>query len=372
MDAKRDYYEVLGVDRTATQDEIKKAFRRLARRHHPDVNPEDPEAEGRFKEAAEAYEVLSDPERRERYDLYGQTMPSAAGGDFWEEFTGFGSLFDAFFSGGRRTAARTQARRGADLRYDLEIILEEVLIGADKVIRAERVQACPDCDATGSQSRAGPRSCTTCNGTGETQQVTATPFGRLSTITTCRTCQGRGAVVSDPCPACRGTGRKTAQAEISVHIPEGIEDGTSIRVPGAGEAGERGAPSGDLYVFAHVKQHEIFQRDGRDLWCEVPVPFTTAALGGAIPIPSLNGKEELAVPAGTQTSEVLSVRGLGLPDARTGVRGSLHVRVRVVTPRKLTKRQREILAEFAQEGGDTVDEEKGWFARFKEALSGEE
>ncbi len=372
MAGKRDYYEVLGVGRDASQDEIKRAFRRLARRHHPDVNPEDPEAEDRFKEVAEAYEVLGDPERRQRYDLYGHAGPvGAAGADLWEEFGGFGSLFDAFFGGGARTSARARTRRGADLRYDIEVTLEEVMTGVDKVIRAERVQACPDCEGTGSSSRSGEQACLACGGAGQVEHISNTPFGRLSTVATCSRCQGRGSVVRDPCPACRGTGRRAAETEIPVHIPEGIEEGASIRLNGYGEAGERGAPAGDLYVFVHVKAHEVFHREGRDLGCEVPIPFTTAALGGKVPIPTLGGTEELAVPAGTQTGSVLSVRHLGLPDARTGVRGSLHVRVRVVTPRKLTKRQRDLLSEFAEEGGDSIDGEKGWFARFKEALSGE-
>jgi molecular chaperone DnaJ len=369
---KRDYYEALGVGRNAAQDEIKRAFRKLARRYHPDVNPEDPQAEGRFKEVAEAYEVLGDPQRREHYDLYGHTLPGPPpAADFWDEFGEFGGLFDAFF-GTRRTAARPRARRGSDLRYDLEITLAEVLTGADKVIRAERVQACEDCRGTGSRSGGGERPCAACGGAGETQQVAATPFGRLSTITTCRTCQGRGSVMADPCPDCRGTGRRVGQAEIPVQIPAGIEDGTSIRLDGAGEAGERGAPPGDLYVFARVRQHEVFERHGRDLYCEAPIPFTTAALGGAIRIPALDGSEDLSIPAGTQTGEVLSIPALGLPDPRTGVRGSLRVRVRVVTPRRLTKKQRELLEEFAHEGGDEIDEEKGWFARLKDALSGEE
>lgn len=380
MAPKRDYYEVLGVGRNATQDEIKQAFRKLARRYHPDVNPEDPQAEGRFKEVAEAYEVLGDPQRREHYDLYGHALPGPLpAADFWDEFGGFGSLFDAFFGPfdfaqgrPRGSAARPHARRGSDLRYDLEIALEEVLTGADKVIRAERVQACEDCGGTGSRSGGGERPCATCGGAGETQQVAATPFGRLSTIATCRTCQGRGSVVADPCPQCRGTGRRAGGAEIAVQIPAGIEDGTSIRVNGAGEAGERGTPAGDLYVFVHVRPHEVFERHGRDLYCEAPIPFTTAALGGAVQIPALDGVEDLSVPAGTQTGEVLSIPALGLPDPRTGVRGSLRVRVRVVTPRRLTKKQRELLEEFAREGGDEIVEEKGWFARLKEALSGEE
>ncbi len=372
MGIKRDYYDVLGVGRSASQDEIKRAFRRLARRHHPDVNPEDPEAEARFKELAEAYEVLGDPERRAHYDFYGQTSSSPAyPGDIFDEFGGFGSIIDAFF-GARRSTAQPRARRGADLRYDLEITLEEVLTGAKRTIKAERVQACQDCEATGSRTRAGDRACPKCGGTGQTQLTRTTPFGRLSTVTTCHTCQGGGRVVEDPCQSCGGAGRRVGEAEIPVEIPPGLEDEASIRIEGAGEAGERGAPSGDLYVVVHVKPHEIFERRARDLYCEAPVPFTVAALGGNIPVPTLEGPEQLQIPAGTQTGKLLSLLGRGLPDARTGVRGALHVKVRIVTPKHLTPRQRELLEEYAREGGDRIEEEKGWFARFRDALRGEE
>jgi molecular chaperone DnaJ len=372
MGAKRDYYDVLELGRNATPEEIKRAFRRLARRHHPDVNPEDPESEARFKELAEAYEVLGDPERRAQYDFYGQVSPGPTyPGDLFGDFGGFGSLIDAFF-GPRRATARPRPRRGADLRYDLEVTLEEVLTGTREVIKAERVQVCENCEATGSRTRSGERSCPECGGTGQSQITRATPFGRLSTVTTCRTCQGRGTVVEDPCESCGGTGRRVGEAEIPVGIPPGIEDGASIRVEGAGEAGERGAPAGDLYVVVQVKPHEIFERRNRDLCCEVPVPFTVAALGGTVMTPTLEGPEELSIPAGTQTGAVLTLLGRGLPDARTGVRGSQHVRVRIATPTKLTPRQRELLEEYAREGGDRVEEEKGWFARFREALRGDE
>jgi molecular chaperone DnaJ len=372
MASKRDYYELLGVGRSATQEEIKRAFRRLARRHHPDVNPNDPEAEARFKEIAEAYEVLRDPHRRAQYDHFGHAAPAGApAGDFWQEFGGFDSIFDAFF-GGPRTQRRRGPQRGSDLRYDVEITLEEVASGAERVIRAERIQACDECGATGSRSEGGDAPCPACAGSGQTRRSTATPFGRLSTVTTCGDCGGRGRLVSDPCSHCGGSGRRLAEAEIPVTIPPGVEDGVSVRVEGGGEAGERGAPPGDLYVFVHVKPHEIFERRGRALYCEVPIPFTTAALGGSIRVPTLDGPEQIDIPAGTQTGAVIPVRGKGLPDVRTGVPGSLHVKVRVVTPAKLTERQRQLLTEFAREGGDRVEDEKGWFARFRDALRGED
>jgi len=371
MAGKRDYYEVLGVDRGASHADIKRAFRRLARRYHPDVNPDDADAEGRFKEVAEAYEVLRDPERRAQYDFYGHAAPGggAATADLWEEFAGFGSLFDSFF--GPRRTEKMRSRRGSDLRSDIEVTLEEVLLGANKTIKAGRVQACEECRATGSRSQTGERACPHCGGSGQVQQTTATPFGRLSTVTTCQGCRGTGSIIDDPCPNCGGTGRRVGEAEIPVEIPAGIEDGSSICVDGAGEAGERGASPGDLYVFVHVKPHEVFERRGRDVFCEVPIAFTMAALGGKIEIPTLESVEEIEIPAGTQTGHILALHGLGLPDVRTGVRGSQHVRVRVVTPRKLTSEQRDLLKKFAEVGGDEVQETQGWFSRFRDALRGE-
>jgi molecular chaperone DnaJ len=372
MPARRDYYEILGVDRSATQAEIKRAFRRLARRHHPDVNPNDPESEARFKQMAEAYAVLGDPERRRQYDRYGHaTPPGAFSGDLWEELGGFGDLFDAFF-GSRRAAGRRRPTRGSDLRYDVEMTLEEAATGAERTISAERLQRCDECGGTGSRSGAGGQVCGNCSGTGQSQHITATPFGRLSTVTICEVCRGEGTVVSDPCAVCRGTGNRVGKAEMSVTIPAGVEDGVSLRLEGEGEAGERGAQPGDLYVFVHVRPHEVFERRGRDLYCKAPIPFTVAALGGSVTISTLAGTDELKIPAGTQTGETFVVRGKGLPDVRTGVRGSQHVRVHVVTPEKLTARQRELLEEFAREGGDQVENANGWFDRLRDALSGEE
>ncbi len=371
MSPGRDYYEILGVDRSASQAEVKRAFRRLARQHHPDVNPNDPQAEARFKEIAEAYAVLSNPEKRRQYDQYGVVgVPGGFGAEVWDELGGFGDLFDAFF-GARWAPRRGQAARGSDLRYDLEITLEEAAAGAEREIVAERVQRCEECEGTGSESKAEGQACRHCGGTGRAQRTTATPFGRLSTVTTCEVCRGEGSVVVDPCPSCKGVGRRVGTARLSVSVPAGVADGASLRLEGEGQAGERGAPPGDLYVFIHTKEHEVFERRGRDVYCELPIPFTVAALGGSVAVPTLWGPDELKVPAGTQSGQSFVVRGRGLPDVRTGVRGSEHVRVHVATPRKLTARQRELLEEFAREGGDGLDEAKGWFQRFREALGGE-
>jgi len=369
MAEEQDYYEILGVGRHASQEEIKRAFRRLARRYHPDVNAE-PGAEARFKEIAEAYAVLSDAERRAEYDRYGRTGRPVITSDLWEDL-GFGGLFDAFFGTG--AAGGPRSARGADLRYDLEVELAEAATGVDREVEVERLRACRACEGTGSRSKSGERACPTCGGTGQVRQTTSTPFGRLSTVTTCPHCAGVGRLISDPCRECRGSGRRAVAEELTVSIPAGVEDGATLRLDAEGEAGERGAPAGDLYVVIHVRPHEFFRRRGRDLRCEVPISFVTAALGGIVQVPTLaDGPAELVISPGTQTGETLQLHGHGLPDARTGVRGSLYVRVRVVTPARLTPRQQELLREFAREGGDEVDLPKGWFARLREALRGEE
>ncbi len=371
MAQQQDFYDILGVDRSATQDQIKRAFRRLARKHHPDVSPEDPQAEARFREAAEAYEVLGDPDKRAQYDRYGRVGPGGPlASDIWEELTGMGSIFDAFF--GARERTRPRARQGADLRYDLEIELIDVAAGIERKVVVERLRGCQECKGSGSRSKSGAEACPTCRGSGQSRRTAATPFGHLSTVVTCSRCGGQGTVVPDPCPDCRGSGRRMMTETIAVNIPAGVDDGSTLRLEGQGEAGERGAHAGDLYAVVHVKPHEFLERRGRDVWCEVPIAFTTAALGGTILVPTLaNGPEELSVPAGTQTGETLSLIGRGLPDIRTGVRGSQLISVRVATPGKLTPRQRELLEEYAAEGGDQI-ESKSWFARIRDALRGEE
>ena len=373
MSRRRDYYETLGVSHTATQDEIKRAFRRLARRHHPDVNPNEPEAEAQFREIAEAYEVLRDPERRQNYDRFGTAEPGAGlAGDFWQDFGGFQDLFEMFF-GGRRGGGRPGGpRRGSDLRYHLQISLAEVAAGAQRTLTLPRVDTCEECGGTGSGSGDAPERCARCRGQGQVEEVASTPFGRLSTITTCSACRGEGAVIADPCEACGGSGRRPREIEVPVSIPAGVEEGAALLIEGEGEAGERGGPRGDLYVVLRVQPHEFFTRHGRDLHCEAPIPFSVAALGGEIAVPTLDGEDRLTLPPGTQTGRSFVLRGRGLPDARTGVRGSQHVVVRVVTPRHLTQRQKELLAEFVREGGDQMEDPKGWFTRVRDALRGED
>ena len=370
--APRDYYEILGLDRRASQDEVKRAFRRLAHKHHPDVNPDDPSAEARFKEIAEAYSVLGDPGKRAQYDRYGRAgIGPVPTGDIWDAFGGIGDLFEAFFGGPAASRGRS-VRRGSDLRHDLEITLEEVLTGVTRRIEVERLRACDACGGTGSKSEAAERPCPTCRGLGQVRQARATPFGRITTVNICPHCHGEGAVVSDPCPTCRGAGRSTTEGRLTVGLPAGVEDGGMIPLEGEGEAGERGAPAGDLYVVVHVRPHQIFARRGREVVCEAPLSFATAALGGALRVPTLEGEDEVSIPPGTQTGETFTLLGQGLPDARTGVRGNQHVTVRLVTPRRLTDRQRELLTEYAEEGGEEIEEHKSWFERIRDAIRGEE
>lgn len=371
--AQRDYYEILGLDRRASQDDVKRAFRRLAHKHHPDVNPNDPTAEARFKEIAEAYSVLSDPEKRSQYDMYGQVGPGQGlPEDFFDISGGLGEIFEAFFGGmGAQTRPRT-ARRGSDLRYDVELTLEEVNTGVARRLTLERLRACEACAGTGSRAQAAPQQCSTCRGAGQVRQLRATPFGRLSTVTTCPACGGDGVVIGDPCPTCRGSGRQPRTEVLAVEIPAGIDEGGTVQVRGEGQAGERGSLAGDLYVVVHVKPHDTFTRRGRDIFCDAPVPMTVAALGGEVMVPTLVAEEMLPIPAGTQSGRSFTLRGSGLPDARTGVRGNEYVTVRVVTPTRLSDRQRELLQQFAEERDEGGDHAKSWFERLKDALRGEE
>jgi len=373
--ADLDYYEVLGVSRDATQDQIKKAYRRLALKYHPDRNPDDPDAAAKFKEAAEAYEVLSDEEKRRRYDRYGKAGLQGAGLHEWssveEIFSTFsdifggagGSIFDEFF--GRRGARTPRAR---SLRVSLEITLEEVLAGTEKTLNLRRAEVCPDCAGRGAPER-GFRTCSTCNGYGELESRQ----GFFTMRRTCPRCGGSGTVIVEPCGTCQGRGRVEKDVEVTVQIRPGIESGTRLRVRGAGEQAP-GAAAGDLFCDVFVKEHPVFQRSGPDLYCEVPIGYATAALGGQVEVPTLEGGTcELAVPRGTQSGELLRMRGLGLPDMRTGVRGDLVARVVIETPQKLTPRQEELLRELAQiEHVNVSERRKGFLDKVKEYLYGGE
>lgn len=346
--AKRDYYEILGIEREASEAEIKKAYRRLAMKYHPDRNPDDEDALARFREAKEAFEVLSDSDKRAAYDRFGHAGVDAtaggagagAGGFGGADFADiFGDVFGDIFGGGRR-----RSTRGADLRYRLDITLEEAVQGTETEIRIPTQTHCERCDGTGAKAGSKPRTCSTCGGMGQVRMQQ----GFFSIQQTCPTCRGAGEIVDDPCPACRGKGRIQTEKTLSVSIPAGVDTGDRIRLSGEGEMGERGSPPGDLYVEIRVKPHSIFERDGSNLICDVPVDIATAALGGEVEVPTLDGRTRLKVPAGTQSERVFRLRGKGVKPVRGGKPGDVLCRVRIETPVHLTPRQKELLEEFRE------------------------
>jgi len=347
---KRDYYEILGVQRGATDQEIKSAYRKLALQYHPDRNPNNPDAEEKFKECSEAYTVLADSEKRELYNRFGHAGVSTAAsgggfdpsafqdlGDIFGEFFGFGDLF-----GGGRSGGCTRAQRGADLREDITIEFEEAAFGVEKQITYRKHELCEKCNGSGSAQGKAPASCRTCGGRGQVRYQQ----GFFSIARTCPSCHGAGSVINDPCTNCRGEGRVIQQKTIDAKIPAGVEDGTRIRFSGVGEAGVHGGPPGDLYLVLRVKQHAFFDRQGNDLYCVVPISFTQAAIGTEIQVPTLEGEQTLKIPEGTQSGTVLKLRGKGVPVLNGHGKGNLFVEVRVQTPTKLTKRQRELLQEL--------------------------
>ena len=351
--SKRDYYEVLGVARGATDQEIKSAYRKLALKHHPDRNPGNKVAEDRFKEAAEAYAVLADPDKRHLYDRFGHAGLGAAatgsGGFDPSVFTGFedilGGLGDVFgfgdlFGGARR---RGGVMRGADLRYDLEISFEEAAKGAETAIQIPRQEACETCQGTGVAPGSQRKTCPQCHGRGQLRYQQ----GFFTVARTCGQCQGTGRIITNPCVTCRGAGRVQKDRKLTVKIPAGIATGQRLRLSGEGEAGAGGGPTGDLYVVIHVQEHPFFQRDGNDLLCEIPVNFPTAALGGEITIPTLEGEESFKIPEGTQPGSTFRLRGRGMPDVTGRGRGDLLIALKVITPKKLNREQKKLLEQLA-------------------------
>jgi molecular chaperone DnaJ len=347
--AKRDYYEVLGVNRDASEEEIKKAYRRLAMKHHPDRNPDNPKAEELFKEAKEAYEVLSDAGKRAAYDQYGHAgVDPSAGMGAGAAGAGFGSFADAFsdifgdiFGAGR---TRSNVYRGADLRYNLEISLEEAARGTETRIRVPTMEECDTCHGSGAKPGTEPVTCPTCGGHGQVRMTQ----GFFSIAQTCPKCHGSGKVVQQPCPTCAGAGRLKRHKTLSVKIPGGVDEGDRIRLSSEGEAGVNGGPSGDLYVVIHIRPHEVFTREGNDLHCEMPISFTKAALGGEIEIPTLDGSAKVRIPAESQSGKVLRLRGKGIKGVRSATYGDLLVHLVVETPVNLTPRQKELLLELEE------------------------
>ena len=366
---KRDYYDTLGLQRGASNSDLKAAYRKLAMKHHPDRNPGDKHCEQRFKEINEAYEVLKDPDKRAAYDRFGHAafehgMGGGAAG-FGADFAStFADIFDDFFGMGRRAGRGTGRERGADLRYNMEITLEESYHGKSAELRIPTSIICEVCSGTGAKSGTKPKPCPTCGGYGRVRHAQ----GFFTLERTCLACQGRGQVIDDPCPACAGAGRVTRERTLSVNIPPGVEDGTRIRLGGEGEAGLRGGPAGDLYIFLSITTHDFFQRDGADLHCRVPISMVTAALGGEFEVPTIDGgKTRVKVPEGTQSGRRFRLGAKGMPVLRSKQMGDMYVQVIVETPQKLTKRQRELLAEFETlSSKETHPESAGFFGRVKE------
>ncbi len=347
--SKRDYYEVLGVDRSADTKEIKKAYRRLAMKHHPDRNKDNPDSEAKFKEASEAYEVLADPEKRQAYDQFGHAGVDGQAGGFGggagsSSFSDiFGDVFgDIFGAAGGGAGRRSSARRGADLRYNLELSLEEAVRGVEKQIRVPTLVACGTCDGSGAKPGTSPKTCGVCQGTGTIRMQQ----GFFAVQQTCHACGGAGQVIESPCTDCRGRGVKEETRTLNVKIPAGVDTGDRIRLSGEGEAGMKGGPAGDLYVQVVVKEHQLFQRDGSNLHCEVPISFVDAALGGELEVPTLDGKVKLKIPPETQSGKLFRLRGKGVTPVRGGPKGDLLCRVVVETPVKLNEKQKDLLRDF--------------------------
>jgi len=353
--AKRDYYEVLGVAKTASDAEIKRAYRALAIQHHPDKNPDDHTAEDKFKEAAEAYAVLSDADKRASYDRFGH-QAGAAGAGFDPGFSNIEDIFDMFGFGdmfGQRQTRRTTVQRGSDLRYDLEITLEEAATGKDEKLRIPRLEQCGECSGSGAEKGTTAETCITCSGSGQTRYQQ----GFFSVMRTCPNCSGKGRIIKTPCKECRGQGRVEKEKTIEIKIPAGVETGSRLRVSGEGEGGVNGGPAGDLFVVLHVAEHERFERQGANLYSAVPVTFAQAALGAEIKVQTLDGEEDLKIPAGTQTGTVFRVKSQGMPALGGRGRGDLFVAVTLITPKSLTKEQRKLLEQLAEiEDVDFTDE----------------
>ncbi len=371
MAAKKDYYEVLGVNRDATDEEIKKSFKKLAMKHHPDRNPDNPKAEELFKEAKEAYEILSDEQKRAAYDQYGHAgVDPSMGGGAGAGFGGagfadaFGDIFGDIFGGGRG-GQRSNVYRGADLRYNMEISLEDAAKGTETKIRIPVMAQCETCHGSGARPGTSPITCTTCGGHGQVRMQQ----GFFSVQQTCPKCHGTGKMVKDPCPTCNAAGRIKQHKTLSVKIPTGVDEGDRIRLSGEGEAGVNGGPTGDLYVVIHLKQHEIFQREGGNLHCEMPISFSTAALGGEIEVPTLDGSAKMKIPPETQTGATFRLRGKGIKPLRSNEHGDLMVHVVVETPVKLTERQKELLRELEtinqQDSGKHSPRNKSWVDKAK-------
>ncbi|WP_141431474.1 molecular chaperone DnaJ [Bacillus sp. 03113] len=379
--SKRDYYEVLGVSKSASKDEIKKAYRKLSKKYHPDINKE-PDAESKFKEVKEAYEVLSDDQKKAHYDQFGHTDPNqgfGGSGDFGGfgggGFGGFEDIFNTFFGGGGNGRRRdpNAPRQGADLQYTMALSFEDAVFGKETDVEIPREETCETCEGSGAKPGTKPVTCQHCQGTGQLNVEQNTPFGKIVNRRVCNHCNGTGKEIKFKCSTCHGTGKVKKRRKIHVKIPAGIDDGQQLRVTGQGEPGVNGGPAGDLYIVFHVREHEFFERDGDDVYCEMPVTFVQATLGDDIEIPTLHGKVKLKVPAGTQTGTKFRLKGKGIPNVRGYGTGDQHIIVRIVTPTKLSEKQKQLLQEFAEISGQVPqgEQEESFFSKVKRAFKGE-
>ena len=382
MASKRDYYDILGVEKNATDDEIKRAYRKLAKKYHPDVNQGDSNSEAKFKEVNEAYEVLSNSQKRTKYDQFGHSAfeQGGSGGGFgagFEGFGGFGDIFETFFDGAfggsgfnsRSSKGRKGPQRGADLKYRIEIAFEEAAFGVNKEISLTRTELCNTCDGSGAKPGTGHEKCKHCNGAGQVQYKHNTPLGSFMSIKTCDVCRGEGKIITTPCETCGGSGKIRKNVKINIKVPAGIDNGQTISLRGEGEPGTRGGPSGDLYIDVFVRPHTIFQRQGTDIMCEIPVTFVQSALGSELEVPTLEGTIEYTIPEGTQTGAVFKIKGKGIPNIRGNGRGDLYLKVNIEVPKKLNEKQKAVLREFAAISGDEdYEQRKSFFDKMKDAL----
>ncbi|WP_409341373.1 molecular chaperone DnaJ [Paenibacillus sp. MBLB4367] len=374
--SKRDYYEVLGVGKDASGEDVKKAYRKLARQYHPDVNKAS-DAEAKFKEVQEAYEVLNDDQKRATYDRFGHVDPNqgmGGGGFNGADFGGgFNDIFDMFFGGGGGGRRNPNApQRGSDLQYSMTIEFKEAVFGKELDITIPRTENCDRCHGSGAKPGTKPETCTVCKGSGQQEVIQNTAFGRIVNRRVCSACNGQGQIVKDKCGECHGNGKIKKQRKIHVKVPAGVDDGAQLRVSGEGESGAKGGPPGDLYIVIRVKSHEFFEREGDDIYCEVPLTFAQAALGDEIEIPTLTEKVKLKIPAGTQTDTYFRLKGKGVPKLRGYGQGDQHVKVVIVTPTNLSEEQRELLRKFSGLGGEhTHEQNQSLFERMKKAFLGD-
>ena len=375
---KRDYYEVLGVAKGASDDEIKKAYRKAAKACHPDLHPDDKEAEARFKEVNEAYEVLSDPQKRARYDQFGfndPTMGGGAGGAGGSGFSGFGGfedIFDMFTGGGfgggsSRGRSQNAPQRGSDLQYNLTLTFEEAAFGCRKEFKFQRSAVCDACAGTGAKPGTQPQTCPTCHGSGQQRVTMNSPFGQVQTMRTCPTCGGKGKIIKDKCSKCSGTGFTRVTRTVTLNVPAGVDDGQNFKtIPGEGEPGRNGGPAGDLLITVFVKPHPFFERDGNSVLMEMPVTFAQAALGAEIEVPTIDGRVKLTIPEGTQSGTTFRLKGKGIPGLNGRGRGDQYVTVYIETPRNLNREQKEALKKFSESLGEkNYEEHKSFFGKFK-------